>query len=207
MIDLSEWFPVDAIYPLLGGAAIWFGINYAVLAPDVIGPRLAQRYYLPACEKQVTAARASYGAAVTEKVQSFEEQLKARAGNARAAARQQMDGMFGTDDYGQALKNLITGFGTVDVDGMTGAAIGMELDKQRASFRAGLADDIERDRARQKYEDTGAFCGCNVAEGFSNRVDLAAYTASFRVYKPRMIDQLESGAFFEGCGQPPVVTQ
>lgn len=34
MIDVSEWFPVDAIYQLLGGAAVWFGINYAMLAPD-----------------------------------------------------------------------------------------------------------------------------------------------------------------------------
>lgn len=206
MIDVSEWFPVEAIYPMLGGAAIWFGINYAVLAPDVIGPRLAERYYLPACEARVEDARASYAEAVTEKVQSFEEQLRARASNARAAGQRQMDSMFGTDDYGQALRNLLTGFGAVDVDGITGAAIGMELDKQRASFRAGLADDIERDQARQKFEGAGAFCGCNVAEGFSNRVDLAAYTASFRVYKPRMIDQLEAGAFFEPCGAPPVVT-
>lgn len=206
MIDVSEWFPVDAIYPLLGGAAVWFGINYAVLAPDVIGPRLAERYYLPACMMAVDAARASYGAAITEKVQSFEEQLKTRAGNARAAGQQQMDTMFGGGEYGQALKNLITGFGAVDIDGLTGAAIGMELDKQRADFRAGLAADIERDRAGQKFADAGAFCGCNVAEGFSNRVDLAAYTASFRVYRPRMIDQLDAGAFFEPCGAPPMVT-
>ena len=206
MIDISEWFPVEAIYPLLGGAAIWFGINYAVLAPDVIGPRLAERYYLPVCEARVGNARASYGAAVTEKVKSFEKQLKARASNARAAGQRQMDSMFGSDDYGRALKSLITGFGAVDVDGITGAAIGMELDKQRANFRAGLAADIERDRASQNFTDADEFCGCNMAEGFSNRVDLAAYTASFRVYKPRMIEQLEGGAFFEPCGQPPVVT-
>ena len=205
MIDVSEWFPVEAIYPMLGGAAIWFGINYAVLAPDVIGPRLAERYYLPACEARVEDARASYAEAVTEKVQSFEEQLKARASNARAAGQRQMDSMFGTDEYGQALKNLITGFGAVDVDGITGAAMGMELDKQRASFRAGLAADIERDRESQKFDGAGAFCGCNVAEGFSNRVDLAAYTASFRIYTPRMIEQLEDGTFFDACGKPPVV--
>ncbi|PJN92979.1 hypothetical protein CNY89_24830, partial [Amaricoccus sp. HAR-UPW-R2A-40] len=65
--------------------------------------------------------------------------------------------------------------------------MGMELDKQRANFRAGLAADIERDRESQKFDGAGAFCGCNVAEGFSNRVDLAAYTASFRIYTPRMI--------------------
>lgn len=206
MIDISEWFPVEAIYPLLGGAAIWFGINYAVLAPDVIGPRLSERYYLPACLKQVEAARDGYAAAITQKVQSFEEGLKARASNARSAAQQQMDGMFGTDEYGQALKNLMTGFGAVDVDGYVGTAIGMEQGKQRASFKAELEDDIERDRKSQKFTGADEFCGCNVAEGFSNRVDLAAYTASFRIYKPRMIDQLEDGAFFDPCGQPPVVT-
>lgn len=207
MIDISEWFPVEAIYPLLGGVAVWFGINYTVLAPDVIGPRLSERYYLPACHKQVEAARMGYAKALTQKVQSFEEGLKERASNAQSAAKQQMDGMFGTDEYGQALKNMITGFGSVNIDGYVGTAIGMEQSKQRASFEAGLQSEIERDRKNQKFSSADEFCGCNVAEAFSNRVDLAAYTSTFRVYTPRMIDQLEDGAFFEPCGQPPIITQ
>lgn len=207
MIDISEWFPVEVIYPLLGGAAIWFGVNYAILGPDVIGPRLSERYYLPACVKQVDAAREGYAEAITQRVQSFEEELKARASNAQSMAQEQMNGMFGTDEYGQALKSLMSGFGAVDLDGQVGAAINMELAKERTSFNAALQDEIEQEREGQKFSGADEFCGCNVAEAFSNRIDLAAYTASFRIYKPRMIDQLEGGAFFEPCGQPPVITQ
>ena len=68
-----------------------------------------------------------------------------------------------------------------------------------------------RDREARKgviYSTPAQFCGCVVAEGLKERVDLAAFTATLRLYTPPAIRRLEEGAMLhdaKACGTVPSV--
>lgn len=146
-------------------------------------------------------AKAGFATELATKMQTFESGLAQRQQKTRAAIEEQLDnamGAYGAE--GRAIGNLF-GLNTQNFEG----AIGMEADKQRNSFQGDMQDEVQKRRASQKYETPVAFCGCNVSEAMSERLELSLFTTSFRLYKPRMIAQLEDGTFFEACGAAPVI--
>jgi hypothetical protein len=66
--------------------------------------------------------------------------------------------------------------------------------------------EIASMRSQQKYRDAAGFCGCNISAAMSNNIDLALYTSSLRMFKPKGVIDLENGRVFEAeCGKAPVV--
>lgn len=201
MFDIKDWIPVEAFAPFIAGVLIWFGVNYTFLAPDVIGPRLSEKYYVPVCEANVAKVAEGFKTELAAKVQTFESGLAQRQQKTRQAIQQQLDGIFSPyGAEGKAIGNLF-GLNSQNYE----SAIAMESDNQRGSFSGEVQKEIEKQRASQKHETPAAFCGCNVSEAMSERLELSLFTTSFRLYKPRMISQLEDGTFFEACGAAPVV--
>lgn len=56
-----------------------------------------------------------------------------------------------------------------------------------------------------KLSDASSFCGCNVTAALSNNTDLAIYTSTLRLFKPKGVADLDNGRVFESeCGKAPV---
>ncbi|MBN9314159.1 MAG: hypothetical protein J0I99_00305 [Devosia sp.] len=212
--SLKDFLPIEALAPLLGGLLLWFGFNYLVLAPNVITPRLTEKYYVPACIASVSAGRKAaaerlekdekeYVAKLNNWMVEQSAQLKARAGN----ALQKFFGMYGKEgqaylqQHGNALGGLVEG-------GVNSVAPVILEQGQKAltDWRSGRQKEINAARGLQKHADPAAFCTCNVAAAMGDNVELALYTSSLRLLKPKKVRELENGHVFEvECGKAPVV--
>lgn len=212
--SLKDFLPIDALAPLLGGLLLWFGFNYLVLAPNIITPRLTEKYYVPACMASVSTARQAvsdrlkkdeteYMAALNKWMIEQSSQMKARAGN----ALQQFFGMYGKEgqaylqQHGNALGGLVD-------QGMASVApvILEQGQKALSEWKAGKQKELASIRSQQKHSEPVAFCACNVAAAMGDNVDLALYTSSLRLLKPKKVRELENGHVFETeCGKVPVV--
>ncbi len=85
-------------------------------------------------------------------------------------------------------------------------AIEQEVQKQRAQYAVQRKAMIEAMQTKVRFTGSDSFCGCNVTQGYADRVQLAAFTSSLRLYKPENIEQLERGEIIgEACGAPPVM--
>ncbi len=201
MIDWKELFPAEAIAPFIGGLVLWFGFNYVFFAPQVIAPRLAERYYYPACETAVAEHSSNFAAEWQKRLEEQERDVQARADKARAAIQEELNRTQGSEQF-EALWGLMNGNAQVN------AAI------------AKVAGEIEDNYARQNKEELrdianksihktkDAYCNCVIGNVLDNRFDLASYTSSLRFYTPPGIARLESGqAIFDtpACGAAPVV--
>ena len=211
MIDWKELFPLDALMPLLGGALIWFGLNYLVIAPTVLGPRLAETYYMPACIAAVasgkTVAAQKLVAADTAFAAGLEDYRKRAAAAVSQGAAQGLAMLFG--GYGKEGQAFLNTYGN-QLGGMTSGpakmAIEQEVQKQRAQYAVQRRAMIEALQAKVRFSGSESFCGCNVTQGYADRVQLAAFTSTLRLYKPENIAQLERGEIIgEACGAPPVI--
>lgn len=212
--SLKDFLPIEALAPLLGGLLLWFGFNYLVLAPNVITPRLTEKYYIPACMTSVSTARAAvsdrlkkdeteYMAALNKWMVDQSGQIKARAGG----ALEQFFGMYGKEgqaylqQHGKALGGLVDkGVGSV-------APVILEQGQKHLSeWKSGKQKELTAARALQRHSDPAAFCKCNVAAAMGDNVELALYTSSLRLLKPKKVRELENGHVFETeCGKVPVV--
>lgn len=211
MIDWKELFPLDALMPLLGGALIWFGLNYIIIAPTVLGPRLAETYYMPACLAAVASGKtvaaqklATADAAFTAGLDDYRKRAAAAVSQGTAQGLATLFGGYGREGqnflrhYGNQLEGITTGPARL--------AIEQEVQKQRAQYAAQRKAMIEAMQAKVKFDGSASFCGCNVNQGYADRIQLAAFTASLRLYKPENIAQLERGEIIgEACGAPPVM--
>lgn len=209
MFDWRDFFPVDALAPLIGGLLLWFGVNYLVLAPNVIGPRLAEKYYTPACLASVEAGRT----ALTEKFAAADAAWLERAERTSRELRQQYSGgggIFGSflGLYGAEGQQFIQKHGdTLNQwgSGPLNQAISQGISSARAEYDAKRSAEIAELRRSQRHTDAAGFCGCNVAAGMSDKLDLALFTSTVRLYKPAGIADLEAGRVFDQCGAVPVV--
>ncbi|SFJ62062.1 hypothetical protein [Aerobium aerolatum] len=209
MIDWRDFFPVDALAPLIGGLLLWFGVNYLVLAPNVIGPRLAEKYYTPACLASVEAGRAE----LAQRFAAADAEWLERAEKNSREIRQKYSGsggvfggiigMYGAEGqrFMQKHGNTLSQWGSGPLE----QAISQGLAEARAQYDAKRKAEIDELRRAQRYSDAPAFCGCNVAAGMSDKLDLALFTSTVRLYKPAGIADLEAGRVFDQCGTAPVV--
>ncbi|WLS12076.1 hypothetical protein Q9314_28690 (plasmid) [Shinella sumterensis] len=212
--SLKEIFPVEAFAPLLGGLLLWFGLNYIFLAPNVIVPRLSERYYAPACIKSVEAGRAAFDETAKKEEADYNRYLNKWIAEQTANAQAQVGNMLGQILGGRGIEsqrffethgNALTDFSKR----MGGQAMGPLQQKAQAAFtewKSKKQTEIASMRAQQKYRDAAGFCGCNISAAMSNNIDLALYTSTLRMFKPKGVIDLENGRVFEAeCGKAPVV--
>lgn len=210
----KEIFPVEAFGPLVGGVLLWFGLNFIFLAPSVIVPRLAERYYAPACVATVTAGRANFIKTVQEDETAYKAKLTDWIAEQTAESKRSVGNVLGQifGAYGQEGRDLMSAYGDEFADfsnKVGGQAMGpLQLQAQEAltEWQGKKQSEIAAMRAQQKYADPASFCGCNISAAMSNNVELALYTSSLRMFKPKGVIDLENGRVFEAeCGTAPVV--
>lgn len=213
MIDTDKLFPMQAILPVVGGVLVWFGLNYIFLAPSVVGPRLAEKYYRPQCETVVTQAKAEMQARMENDLSRARNQIIADLQERGQAARAAPGNFLGAlmQAYGAEGQAFMDMHGdTVREWGANQAEPYMPMLEQQANemlagFHADQAREVAQIRAQQKYSTPAEFCGCNVTAALADNFDLALHSSSLRLYKPASIKELESGTVFDQCGPIPVV--
>lgn len=206
---LKEIIPVEAIGPAIGGALVWFGANYAFIAPEMIGPRLQEKYYLPACEEIVEKGQKAAAQEEAALTQQFEERLDRVLAEARQKVGQGA-GMF-FDLYGDQGRQFWQKWGgdiTGSVGGMAEMSLQAQASEARRDFEATLNERRAKARAATTHTSAAAYCGCKIDEAFEERAELALYSASLRFYTPPMIKNIESGVLYSkasSCGAMPTV--
>lgn len=204
MIKWAELFPIESLGPLAGGALIWFGANYFVLAPNVIGPRLVERYYAPACRAAVARGVTEY----QQERQTLRTAAEATFQVKRAEIRERIIGAIrgqlgqwggGRNPFGDMIEQRV-------IAAAQPAIRSAEADAWNA-LDAGLRQHEREAQAGITHKTPAAFCGCAVAAGMGERIDLATYTASLRLYAPDTVERLQNGSIASRapeCGKPPV---
>lgn len=204
MIKWGELFPVESLGPLAGGALLWFGANYFVLAPNVIGPRLVERYYAPACLATVRRGVAEY----QQERQTLQSEATAAFQVKRAEIHARIVGMIRgrLSQWGGGRNPLGDLIEREAIAAAQPAIQSAEADAWNA-LDAGLRQREREAQAGIIHKTPAAFCGCAVAAGMGERIDLATYTASLRLYAPDTVERLQNGSIASRapeCGKPPV---
>jgi hypothetical protein len=88
-------------------------------------------------------------------------------------------------------------------------AVQQQIDQARRAFTQRMQTEEREARAGILHATPAAFCGCVVDEGLmKDRFQLAAHTASLRLFTPDGVRRLQDGTIFNdarACGRPPVV--
>lgn len=221
MSDWRELFPVEGIAPLLGGILVWFGLNYLFIAPDIIAPRLAARYYLPACQTAVAEGRQARQSHVARLIQQGEAALQQAAQMAQQQAQQRSQqatgtvlgmlfgGRPGSEEFLNRYGGQMQGWAAQQSAPAVGMAVQQQVEQQRRAFIQQMQTEEREARAGIVHATPAAFCGCVVEDGLmKDRFQLAAYTASLRVFTPDGVRRLQDGTIYNdarACGRPPVV--
>ena len=210
MIDWKEFFPVQALAPFIGGLLLWFGLNYIYFAPSVIAPRLAERYYLPACLSAVSAMEVGFQQRIITMDEAFREKIKAsRADLARRmneATGVGLGMLLGDSAEGRRLSKELAPMLGNSASGYLQMGIEQEISKAQNAYDAEKQRSKNELRSKQKFSDAKSYCACSTAEGLSNRIETALFVSTLRIYKPETINRLETGgATGESCGTPPMV--
>jgi hypothetical protein len=209
MMDWKEFLPIESLAPLMGGLLLWFGVNYLVLGPNVVAPRMAEKYYMPVCLREVTSAREARTSEIERMRQQIVASARASAEAAGAQAGQAMQNILGEmlGAYGPQGAQLGRRLGQ---QAMGQASIGIAVQQQmqqRVQAELGkLQQDLAAERAKQKHGTASAYCGCTVAEGISERLEVALFSATLRLYHPPAMAALARGqAPSDDCGPRPVL--
>lgn len=210
MLDqIEKIFQFEAIAPMLGGAIVWFGANYAVIGPEVIAPRLAEKYYAPMCEHVVTSARGNYAQKEKALIDQFEKGIASQAESIRRQTQNAAGGFFSLfGDEGKAFWDYYGGSLSGGLATMTEAPLQSELAQARNSFYGKLEEQRATATATVKYDNPTEYCGCVISDAMNERFDVAAYSASLRFYVPPTIRNFESGAAYvqsAACGSMPII--
>lgn len=218
MIDtMRELFPVQTIGPAIGGLALWFGANAAYIGPQILAPRIAEHHFIPACManvksavQKIAEAERSLVAAAEARIEAARRQLPERAQMGAGSFIEGFFRLYGRDgdDYLRRHGGTLTG----SMGRMIRPLAEQEASRQAMEARQMVHQELERRRERLltgvHHASPSAYCGCLVAESFSHRLDLAAYTASFRLYEPALIAQRRAGSIpptSAACGNPPLL--
>jgi hypothetical protein len=210
MIDWKEFFPVQALAPFIGGLLLWFGLSYIYFAPSVIAPRLADRYYLPACLSAVAAMEGGFQQRIKTMDEAFREKIKAsRADLARRmneATGVGLGMLLGDSAEGRRLSKELAPMLGNSASSYVQMGIEQEVAKAQNAYEAEKQRTKNELQSKQKFSDARSYCSCSTAEGLSNRIETALFVSTLRIYKPDTITRLEAGgATGENCGTPPVV--
>lgn len=212
---LSELFPIQSIGPLIGGALIWFAVNYLYIGPELIGPRLAAKYYLPACVAAVQDGKQAFQTETASLRDAFTRGQEQLAQTLRQQMQQGVAGMFGmmlggrpgSDKFFRQHGETVQGW-TNSLTDMGSPAVAERLQSEQRAFEARMAEREKDARKGVIYPAPAQFCGCVVGEGLKERVDLAAFTATLRLYTPSAIRRLADGTMLhdaKACGTVPSV--
>ena len=210
---LSELFPIQSIGPLIGGVLLWFALNYLYIAPNLIGPRLAAKYYTPACMAAVADGRTAFKSETASLLEAFNAKQAALAQGLQQQVQQGVASMFGvllggrpgSEAFFQQHGKTVEGWGN-SVAGTATPAIAERLRAEQRAFETQLA---AREREAKKgivYTAPAQFCGCVITEGMKEEMQLAMFTASLRLYTPPAIRRFEDGTMLHEatkCGTPP----
>ena len=210
-----ELFPIQSIGPLIGGALVWFAINYIYIAPELIGPRLAAKYYHPACMAAVKDGRQAHQNEVANLKQAFAKQQEALAASLQQQVQQSTGGLFGmllggrpgSEEFFKKHGKTVEGWGN-SIAATANPTIAARLRDEQRAFDNQLAAREAEARKGVVYAAPAQFCGCVISEGMKERLDLAAFTATLRLYTPPAIRRFEDGTMLheaKACGIPPVV--
>lgn len=221
MTDWKELFPVEGIAPLIGGILLWFGVNYLFIAPEIIGPRLAEKYYLPACQSAVAEGRQARQRHIADLIKRGEIAMAQAAQVAQQQAQQRAQQATGTmfgmlfggrpesDAFMQRYGGQMQGWADRQSAPAVGMAVQQQIDQARRAFTQQMQTEEREARAGILHATPAAFCGCVVDEGLmKDRFQLAAHTASLRLFTPDGVRRLQDGTIFNdarACGRPPVV--
>lgn len=213
MIKLDEIFPVEALAPVAGGAIIWFAANWSFLAPEVIGPRLAEKYYTPACLAAVQDGRAAHAEKRRTLIEAGRQKVDQATDEFRRQAAGQVSAFWGTllgghDRQGQAVLNQHGA--TLNSWGNPAIAAAAREFRQRQSLAvaAEIAQYDKEAAAGILHSAPAQYCRCVVSVGFKDRIELAAYTATLRLYTTETISRLKDGTMLHeapSCGKTPIV--
>lgn len=166
----------DALFPIIAALGVWIGANIFYIGPEIVGPRLAEKYYLPACHAAVVKARAALEAAKLERLQSQQRQ-------ARGKQRQ--------------INNLLGGFmrnvlGNEFVEHYRDDPL---VQSMQEMMEVGGA--LEKPIGNLSLPSPGPskpsdYCGCVVSENIGESISTGLFSASLRIWKPENIRRLES---------------
>lgn len=212
---LSELFPIESIGPLIGGALVWFAINYLFIGPELIGPRLAAKYYQPACMAALKDGREAFQGESKSLRQAFEAKQEALARSLQQEMQQGVGAMFGvllggrpgSEAFFRQHGKTVEGWGN-NIAGMGALGVQERLRSEQRAFDDQQAAREQEARKGVIYAAPAQFCGCVVSEGLKERIDLAAFTATLRLYTPPAIRRLSNGTMLhdaKACGTAPAV--
>lgn len=166
----------DAIFPVLAALAVWIGMHMFYIGPEIIGPRLAQKYYLPACQANITRTIANVAAAKQARSTAHQTQVQQSQRQMNNLLGGFMRGVFGdefVDYYGddplvKSMQDMVD--------------VGMALENPIDNLPGFQAEVLA----------TADYCQCIISENIGERVSTGLFSASLRIWKPANIRRLEN---------------
>ena len=184
----------DALFPIIAPIGVWTLAHIFYVGPAIVGPRLAEKYYLPQCYASVTRARATLQAV--------------RLARAQAQQRQ-------TQEKQRRMNNLLGGFmrgyfGDEFVDYYRNDPLVKSM-QDMMDVSASLQNPINAlPLPSPNTSRPSDYCGCVVAENIGKSVSTGLFSASLRIWKPQNIRRLESlktGLIKSDSCNPPNLNQ
>lgn len=171
MTSLMKEIPfADTLGPILLAAILWSSAHIFLVAPNIIAPRLSEKFYQPQCEVGIQQAWHKALAVEQFKRQEQVERKRAELRHKRQMAEHLIEKSFGP--LGQHLKQL----GIFDA---------LEMPQLPKSTRK------PQDQAKISLSAQN-FCSCVITNLLGNQFATGLYSASFRFWKPENIQKLEA---------------
>lgn len=176
MLSMLRDLPfIDSIFPVLVAALLWTGAHVYYVGPEVVAPRLAEKYYLPACRAHVAKAQARLSEIRRERTEAAEHAKRRKQEAVRDALTGMMTGILG-DEYMRHYGDHPFFKSMKDI-----TELGITLQNPVEALT-----DIPRGGETNPAD----YCGCVVAELLGG-AETGFFSASLRFWKPGNIRRLE----------------
>lgn len=172
MLSIMRELPfIDILAPTLLAAFLWVSTNILMISPSVIEPRMSTQVWTPACQAGLAAANANLERERQEEVAAFLAAREAENRRIQSTITPLMQLM--GEDFAQAFGNPLQ----QGLDMMSDAQIAQQVRDQFTSqpLPTAAPDD---------------YCACIIAELLEDRISTGLYSASFRLWVPAHIQQL-----------------
>lgn len=186
MFSLKDIPFIDSIMPVALAILAWFGLNFFIIAPNIIAPRLTDNIWHPACTKTLNKAQTAFYQKYRSEIQAY-----------RAAERAKQQQVMGL------ASPLLQLFGEEVAQGLQGLGKAVTT----------LSEIELRNKVQQRFAHKKkslpikkGYCGCVISETLQDRTDLALYAASLRFWEPASIQPLnqlnQRLIASQNCGNP-----
>lgn len=170
---------VDTLAPLLIAAGIWTGAHIFVIGPDIVAPRLAEKYYLPTCRAGLQKALVNARNRQQERDENLIREKRAKLEEMNALSGALLRQFFGRDLGGR--------LGNSPVFNPMNALQPDVIDRLiTQSIPASNSSLVSK----------SGYCACVISEVLRERVSTGLFSASMRIWKPdniRLLESLETG--------------